>query len=446
MAFSDQANQGGSVLAIRSEEEKLPRRKLAALQLERLKALVRRAYDKVPFYRKSLDRAGVKPGHIKKLQDLEKLPFTLKQDLRDNYPFGMFAVPMSRVVRIHASSGTTGKPTVAGYTKKDITTWAELMARSLMAAGATSRSIVHNAHGYGLFTGGLGVHYGAERLGAAVVPVSGGQTRRQVMLLVDFGPDVICCTPSYALNLAEAGDKMGVDWNKLPLQAGLFGAEPWSENMRAQIEKRLGIKAVDLYGLSEVMGPGVACECVESQSGPHVYEDHFLVEIINPRTGEALEPGEKGELVFTTLTKEALPLIRYRTRDLSSLNLEKCGCGRTGARMSRVTGRTDDMLIIRGVNVFPSQIEHVLLEVEGLEPHYQIIVDRLNNLDVMEVRIEMSEKLFSDEMKELESLTRKIEHDLKDYLGVSAKVRLTEPQSIPRSEGKARRVIDKRKI
>ncbi|HUT53979.1 MAG TPA: phenylacetate--CoA ligase [bacterium] len=433
-------------MAIRSEEERLPRKKLEALQLERLKALADRAYRKVPFYKKSFDRAGVKPGDIKKLKDVEKLPFTVKQDLRDNYPFGMFAVPMNKVVRIHASSGTTGKPTVAGYTRKDIAMWAELMARSFVSAGATPRSIIHNAYGYGLFTGGLGAHYGAERLGATVVPVSGGQTQRQIMLLVDFGPDVICCTPSYALNLAEVGDKLGVDWKKLPLKVGVLGAEPWSENMRSEIEKRLSIKAIDIYGLSEVMGPGVSCECVEGQSGPHVYEDHFLVEIINPQTGAALKPGEKGELVFTTLTKEAFPLIRYRTRDLSSLNQERCVCGRTAARMSRVTGRTDDMLIIRGVNVFPSQIEHVLLDVEGLEPHYQIIVDRVNNLDVMEVQIEMSEKLFSDEMKELDSLTRKIEHDIKDYLGVNAKVKLTEPRSIARSEGKAKRVIDKRKI
>jgi phenylacetate-CoA ligase len=434
------------IVGIRSEEERLPRKKLEALQLERLQALVARVYAKVPFYKKSFDRAGVKPKDIKKLKDVEKLPFTTKPDLRDNYPFGMFAVPMNKVVRIHASSGTTGKPTVAGYTKKDIAMWAEMMARSFESSGATAKSIIHNAYGYGLFTGGLGAHYGAERLGATVVPVSGGQTQRQIMLLTDFGPDVICCTPSYALNLAEVGDKMGVDWKKLPLKVGVFGAEPWSENMRAEIEKRLSIKAIDIYGLSEVMGPGVSCECIESQSGPHVYEDNFLAEIINPQTGETMAPGEKGELVFTTLTKEAFPLIRYRTRDLSSLNQEKCRCGRTVARMSRVTGRTDDMLIIRGVNVFPSQIEHVLLDVEGLEPHYQIIVDRVNNLDVMEVQIEMSEKLFSDEMKQLETLAKKIEHDIKDYLGVNAKVKLTEPQSIARSEGKAKRVIDKRKI
>ncbi|MFO8056912.1 MAG: phenylacetate--CoA ligase [bacterium] len=431
---------------IRSEEEKLPRKKLEELQLERLQALAERVYDKVPFYKEAFDKAGVSPRHIKKLSDITRLPFTSKQDLRDNYPFKMFAVPMHRLVRVHASSGTTGKPTVAGYTKKDIKLWSELMARAFASSGASKKSVIHNAYGYGLFTGGLGAHYGAERLGATVVPVSGGQTQRQMMLLQDFGPDVICCTPSYALNLAEVGEKSGVDFDRLPLKAGVLGAEPWSENMRVEIERRLKIKAMDIYGLSEIIGPGVACECIEDQSGAHVYEDHFIAEVINPDTGEPVAPGEKGELVVTTLTKEAFPLIRYRTRDLTSLNPEKCACGRTAARMHRVTGRTDDMLIIRGVNVFPSQIEHVLLDVEGLEPHYQIMVDRVNNMDVMEVQIEMNEKLFSDELKELDSLAGRIQHDIKDYLGVSAKVRLVEPQTIARSEGKAKRVIDKREI
>ena len=431
---------------IRSEEEKLPRKKLEDLQLTRLKALVERVYTKVPFYKQSFDQAGVKPKDIKKLSDVTKLPFTTKADLRDNYPFKMFAVPMSKVVRVHASSGTTGKPTVAGYTKKDISNWAELIARCLVSAGATKNSIIHNAYGYGLFTGGLGLHFGAEKLGATVVPVSGGQTQRQIMLLVDFGPDVICCTPSYALTLAETGEKMGVDWKKLPLKTAILGAEPWSDNMRMEIQKRMDVKAVDIYGLSEVMGPGVSCECRESQSGPHVYEDHFLAEIVDPATFKPNPAGERGEMVFTTLTKEAFPLIRYRTRDLCALNPEPCVCGRTVARMARVTGRSDDMLIIRGVNVFPSQIEHVLLEVEGLEPHYQIIVDREANLDVMEIQIEMSEKLFSDELKELEGLSKKISHDIKDYLGVNAKIKLVEPQTIQRFEGKAKRVIDKRKI
>jgi phenylacetate-CoA ligase len=431
---------------IRSEEEKLPRKKLEEIQLTRLKALVERVYTKVPFYKRSFDQAGVKPKDIKKLSDVAKLPFTTKSDLRDNYPFKMFAVPMSKVVRVHASSGTTGKPTVAGYTKKDINTWAELIARCLVCAGATKNSIIHNAYGYGLFTGGLGLHFGAEKLGATVVPVSGGQTQRQVMLLTDFGPDVICCTPSYALTLAETGEKMGLDWKKLPLKTAILGAEPWSDNMRMEIQKRMDVKAVDIYGLSEVMGPGVSCECHESQTGPHVQEDHFLAEIVDPTTLKPKAPGERGEMVFTTLTKEAFPLIRYRTRDLCALNQEKCVCGRTLARMARVTGRTDDMLIIRGVNVFPSQIEHVLLKIEGLEPHYQIIVDRKDNLDVMEVQIEMSDKLFSDELKELESLSKKIAHDIKDYLGVNAKIKLVEPQTIKRFEGKAQRVIDKRKI
>jgi phenylacetate-CoA ligase len=431
---------------IRHEEEKYSRKRLAELQLERLKKLVKRVYDKVPFYKKSFDRAGVKPKHLTKLADLAKFPFTVKSDLRDNYPFGMFAVPMKQVVRVHASSGTTGKPTVAGYTKRDIATWGELMARAFVSSGATEHSIIHNAYGYGLFTGGLGAHYGDEHLGAAVVPVSGGQTQRQIMLLQDFGPDLICCTPSYALNLAEVGEQMGVKFSQLKLKAGVFGAEPWSERMRGEIERRLHLKAMDIYGLSEVMGPGVSCECIEAQAGPHVYEDHFIAEIINPDTGEPLPWGEKGELVFTTLSKEAFPLVRYRTRDISRLSPEPCKCGRKMARMERVTGRTDDMLIIRGVNVFPSQIEHVLLKVEGLEPHYQIIVDRIDNLDTMEVQIEMSDKLFSDEMKELTGLTKKIESDIKDYLGVNAKVKLVEPRTIARSEGKAKRVIDKRKI
>jgi phenylacetate-CoA ligase len=431
---------------IRHEEEKYTRKQLEELQLERLQKLVKRVYDKVPFYKKAFDRAGVKPKHLTKLSDLARFPFTVKSDLRDNYPFGMFAVPMKQVVRVHASSGTTGKPTVAGYTKRDIATWGELMARAFVSAGANEHSIIHNAYGYGLFTGGLGAHYGAEHLGATVVPVSGGQTQRQIMLLQDFGPDIICCTPSYALNLAEVGEQMGVKFSQLKLKAGVLGAEPWSERMRAEIERRLHLKAIDIYGLSEVMGPGVSCECLEAQAGPHVYEDHFIAEIINPETGEPLPWGEQGELVFTTLSKEASPLIRYRTRDISRLSPEPCKCGRHMARMERVTGRTDDMLIIRGVNVFPSQIEHVLLEVEGLEPHYQIIVDRVENLDTMEVQIEMSDKLFSDEMKELTGLTKKIESDIKDYLGVNARVKLVEPRTIARSEGKAKRVIDKRKI
>ncbi len=428
-----------------SEEEKLSRKKLEELMLERLKALVERVYENVPFYKKKFDELGVKPKDIKSLNDVSRLPFTTKNDLRDNYPFGMFAVPMDRVVRIHASSGTTGKPTVAGYTAGDIDMWATLMARSFVSAGATRDDIVHNAYGYGLFTGGLGAHYGAEKLGTSVVPVSGGNTQRQVMLLQDFAPTVLCATPSYALNLAGVMKDAGVSKDKIKLRVGVFGAEPWSENMRAQIEEALNIDAVDIYGLSEVMGPGVSCECVEAKAGPHIWMDHFLPEIIDPDTGEPLPPGEKGELVFTTLTKEAFPLIRYRTRDICILDDEPCKCGRTTSRMSRVTGRTDDMLIIRGVNVFPSQIESVLLKHPEVEPHYIIEVDREGALDILTVKVEVTEEAFSDEIKKMESMEKRLVSDIKDLLGVSASVKLVEPKSIKRSEGKARRVIDRRK-
>ncbi len=429
-----------------SREETLPRKELRELQLERLKAVVQRVYERVPFYKKKFDEIGIKPEHIKDLRDIRNLPFTTKDDLRENYPFGMFAVPMTEVVRVHASSGTTGKPTVVGYTRKDIDTWSDLMARSLVCAGVHEGDIIHNAYGYGLFTGGLGFHYGAEKLGATVIPISGGNTQRQLMIMQDFGSTVLCCTPSYALNLADVSDQQGIDIKNFRLRVGIFGAEPWSERMRDEIQKRLNIKAVDIYGLSEVIGPGVSCECIEAQSGLHIFEDHFLVEVIDPETCEPVAPGEEGELVFTTLTKEAFPLIRYRTRDISKLIPEPCACGRTFYRMARVTGRTDDMLIIRGVNVFPSQIEHVLLNIEGLEPHYQIIVDRKGALDELEVQVEVSEKIFSDEMKRLDQLKQRIEHDLKDFLGVSAKVTLVEPRTIQRFEGKAKRVIDRRKI
>lgn len=429
-----------------SEEEKLPRAKLEELMLERLKALVERVYERVPFYRKKFDEVGVKPSHIKSLKDISKLPFTTKADLRDNYPFGMFATPMTEVVRVHASSGTTGKPTVAGYTAKDIDTWAGLMARAFVCAGVRKGDILHNAYGYGLFTGGLGAHYGAEKLGITVVPVSGGNTQRQIMLLEDFGATVLCATPSYTLNLAGVMREMGVTKDRLKLRIGVLGAEPWSENMRAQIEEQMGIDAIDIYGLSEVIGPGVSCECIEAKNGPHIFMDHFLPEIINPDTGEVLKPGEKGELVFTTLTKEAFPLIRYRTRDISILNDEPCKCGRVMWRMQRVTGRSDDMLIIRGVNVFPSQIESVILRHPEVEPHYIIEVDRKDALDVLTVKVEVSEKAFSDEIKKLEQIEKRLEHDIKDFLGVTAKVQLVEPRSIKRSEGKAQRVIDRRKI
>ena len=430
------------------EFETLPREVLEALQLKRLKQVVQRVYHTVGFYRRAFDEAGVTPDDIKTLDDLKRFPFTTKQDLRDNYPFGMFAVPMSSVVRLHASSGTTGRSTVVGYTKRDIDTWSELMARCFVAAGLTKNDIIHNAYGYGLFTGGLGAHYGAEKLGASVIPMSGGNTKRQIMILQDFGPTAICCTPSYALNLAEQGKAMGIDMKALKLRVGIFGAEPWSEKMRQEIENALGITALNIFGLSEIMGPGVAMECLEGRHGMHIFEDHFLVETINPETGEVLPPGEEGELVFTTITKEAFPLIRYRTRDISRLITEPCRCGRTLHRMDRVMGRSDDMLIIRGVNVFPSQIEAVLLAIEGVEPHYQLIVDRAGNLDTLEIQVEVGEQIFAnaDEVKVLQNMERRIVKDIKDYLGVSAKVKLVEPKTIQRFEGKASRVLDKRRI
>ena len=428
------------------EFETLPREALEALQLKRLVATAKRVYTKVPFYKKTFDEAGIKPSDIKSLKDLRRLPFTNKVDLRDNYPFNLFAVPMEQVVRIHASSGTTGKPTVVGYTRRDINTWAELMARSLAAAGAHKNDIIHNAYGYGLFTGGLGIHYGAEKLGASVIPISGGNSKRQIVIMQDFGSTVLTCTPSYALSLVETAEEMGVDFKQLKLKVGIFGAEPWSEKMRDDIERKLNIQAIDIYGLSEVIGPGVSIECLEAKRGLHIFEDHFIPEIIDPKNGEVLPYGQKGELVFTTITKEAFPLIRYRTRDISVLYAEPCKCGRTHVRMERVSGRSDDMLIIRGVNVFPSQIESVLMNIEGVEPHYLLIVDRQGALDTLEVHVEVREEVFSDEVKNLQSLGRRIEKDIKDLLGVNAGVKLVGPKTIQRSEGKAQRVIDKRKI
>jgi phenylacetate-CoA ligase len=428
------------------EVETLPRAGLESIQLKRLQRLVARVYDKVAPYRQKMDAAGIKPEDIRCLADLSKLPFTVKEDLRANYPFGLFTVPLDEVVRVHASSGTTGKPTVVGYTKKDIDTWASLMARALACAGATSGDMVHNAYGYGLFTGGLGAHYGAEKLGATVIPVSGGNTKRQITIMKDFGSTVLLSTPSYALNLAETMDEMGVDPQELSLRVGIFGAEPWSENMREEVERKLNLKAVDIYGLSEVIGPGVAMECLQTTKGMHIFEDHFLPEIIDPATGEVLPPGQQGELVFTTLTKEAFPVIRYRTKDISSLCYDTCECGRTLVRMGKVTGRTDDMLIIRGVNVFPSQVEHVLVGIEGVEPHYQIIVEREGSMDTMTVEVEISDRIFSDEVKQIEQLTHRITADIKDILGVTCRVKLVNPRAIQRSEGKAQRVIDKRKI
>ena len=428
------------------EFETLPREALEAIQLRRLQATLERVHAMVPFYREQFQKAGVTPADIKSLGDLQRLPFTTKQDLRDSYPYGLFAVPMDNVVRIHASSGTTGKVTVVGYTARDINTWAELMARSLVAGGAGRGDIIHNAYGYGLFTGGLGVHYGAERLGASVIPISGGNTKRQVVIMKDFGPTILTCTPSYALYLAEVAAEMGIDFKTLKFKSGIFGAEPWSEAMRGEIEKKLHLAAIDIYGLSEVIGPGVAVECIEAKKGLHIFEDHFIPEIIDPATGEVLPHGQMGELVFTSITKEAFPVIRYRTRDITSLYPEPCICGRSHIRMGRVSGRSDDMLIIRGVNVFPSQIESVLMEVQGVEPHYQLVVDREGNLDILTVMVELGEQAFSDEVKKLQDLEKKIGRNIKDYLGVSAKVKLVEPKTIARSEGKAQRVIDKRKL
>ena len=426
--------------------ETMPREDLETIVLRRLKATIGRIYSNVPFYRRKLEENGITPDDIRSLEDLQRIPFTTKEDLRDNYPYGMFAVPMDNVVRIHASSGTTGQPTVVGYTARDVNTWAELMARSLAAGGATREDIIHNAYGYGLFTGGLGVHYGAEKLGASVIPVSGGNTKRQIVIMKDFGPTILTATPSYALHLAEVADEMGVSFEDLKFKFGIFGAEPWSENMREDIEKKLNLTAVDIYGLSEVIGPGVAIECYEAKNGLHIFEDHFIPEIIDPATGDVLPYGETGELVFTSITKEAFPVIRYRTRDITSLNPEPCICGRTHIRMNRVSGRTDDMLIIRGVNVFPSQIESVLMEMDDVEPHYQLLVDREGTLDTLTVMVEVGEQIFSDEVKHLQDLERKISKNIKDYLGVSAKVKLVEPKAIARSEGKAIRVIDKREM
>ena len=426
--------------------ETMPREELEVLQLTRLQTQVARVYATVPYYRQKMDDAGVSPDDIKTLQDIQRLPFTTKEDLRKNYPFGLFTVPMDDIVRIHASSGTTGQPTVVGYTKGDIKMWAGLMARSLAAAGVTHKDIVHNAYGYGLFTGGLGAHYGAEEMGCAVIPISGGNSKRQITIMKDFGSTVLLATPSYTLNLADTMADMGIDPSELKLRVGIFGAEPWSEQMRQELEKRLQIKAIDIYGLSEVLGPGVAVECIEEQKGLHIMEDHFLPEIVDRDCFEPLAIGEEGELVFTTLTKEAFPVIRYRTKDICRLVSDVCTCGRTFYRMPKITGRSDDMLIIRGVNVFPSQIEEVLIGTEGVEPHYQLIVERHGSLDTIEAQVEVSEEFFSDEVKGLETLALKIKTNIKDLLGISCNIKLVEPKTIQRSEGKAQRVIDKRKI
>ena len=430
------------------EKETLPRLELEALQLQRLQDLCRRVCANVPFYAQKFDQAGVKPDRIRRLSDIQHLPFTEKQDLRDNYPYGLFAVPRDNVVRIHASSGTTGRVTVVGYTRRDVDNWAELMARSLSAAGAGRQDMIHVAYGYGLFTGGLGAHYGAERLGAMVVPSSSGATRRQVHFMKDLGATVLCCTPSYALHLHEAALEEGLDFKDksvMSLKTGVFGAEPWSEEMRRTIEEKMGINAMNIYGLSEIMGPGVSMECVEAKCGLHIFEDHFLPEIIDPVTGRVLPHGEEGELVLTTLTKEAVPLVRYRTRDITRMDPTPCKCGRTHLRMGRVMGRSDDMLIIRGVNVYPSQIEAILVDTEGLTPHYQIMVDRVDNLDQMTVAVEMSEDFLNGgEIRKLQQTTGLLSRRIKEFLGVNAQIRLVEPRTLARSEGKAQRVIDHR--
>ncbi len=423
--------------------ECMSREDLEELQLSRLQSIVRTVYNKVPSYKRSFDKAGVKPDDIRSLGDLAKIPFITKSDLRESYPFEMFVVPMEDIVRIHSSSGTTGKPVVAGYTRKDIDTWAELMARSLVCAGAGKKDIIQNSYGYGLFTGGLGVHYGGERIGATVIPSSGGNTKRQVMMLQDFGSTVLTATPSYVLYIAEVAAEMGIDIRELPLRVGILGAEPWSDSMRDEIEEKLNIDALDIYGLTEIIGPGVSIEC-EEKDGLHVFEDHFLTEIIDPDTGETLPYGETGELVFTTLTKEAFPVIRFRTKDITSLNVEPCKCGRTIVRMARVSGRTDDMLIIRGVNVFPSQIESVLMGIEETEPHYELVVSKRGTLDELELRVEVSESIFSDEVRNLEALQDKIRDEIESVLGISLEVTLVEPKTIARSEGKAKRVKDLR--
>lgn len=415
------------------------------IQSERLRETVRRIYHNVPYYRKKMQQSGITAGDIHGIEDIQKLPFTTKIDLRDNYPFGLFTVPMSEIVRLHASSGTTGKPTVVGYTRKDIQMWAEVVTRSLCMAGVHRNDIVQIAYGYGLFTGGLGLHYGSENLGASVIPISGGNTHKQIQLMEDFGSSVLCCTPSYALNIAEVMKEMKVEIKNLKLRVGVFGAEPWSEAMRKEIETKLGIKAIDIYGLSEIVGPGVSCEC-DHQCGMHINEDHFFPEIIDPETLQPLAVGEIGELVFSTISKEGIPLIRYRTRDLTRLIYDKCACGRTLVRMEKCKGRSDDMLIIRGVNVFPSQVETVLLNMSEVEPHYLLIIDREGSLDLMTVMVEVQEQFFSDEIKKLQELRMKITRNLESILGISVNVKLVEPKTIERTAGKAKRVIDNRKI
>ena len=428
------------------EVESRAQAELERQQLRDLSDLAARVYDNVPFYTKKFDEAGVKPADIQSLADIAKLPFTTKDELRQTYPYGLLAVPETEILEIHTSSGTTGTPVVDAYTRKDIEIWSEAMARTLAMAGAGSGDVIQNAYGYGLFTGGLGVHYGARKLGANVIPISAGNTKRQLMIMRDFGTTLLTCTPSYSLYLAEVAKEEGMDFRSFKVKAGCFGAEPWSENMRVEIEEKLSLSAHDIYGLTEIIGPGVSSEC-EAKDGLHINEDFFYPEIIDPATGNVLPDGEKGELVFTTLTKEGTPIVRYRTRDITYLTRGACSCGRTIVKMHRLLGRTDDMLIIRGVNVFPSQIEQVLMRIEGTEPHYQIVVDRgATQLDEVEVLVEVEESLFSDTTKNLESLKAKIEAEIRSDLGIGARVKLVEPKTIERSMGKAQRVVDKRQL
>ncbi len=425
--------------------ETMPREALERLQVERLRALVARLHATVPFYRKALDERGIRADGVRTLADLRRLPFTHKTDLRDTYPFGLFAVPLSEVVRIHASSGTTGKPIVVGYTRDDLTLWTEMMARVLTAGGVTRDDVVHNAYGYGLFTGGLGFHYGAERVGATVIPLSGGFTERQLLMMRDLGSTILCCTPSYAVFLAEEIAAAGITPRDLKLRVGFFGAEPWSEPMRREIEQRLGILALDIYGLSEVVGPGVSVECPEKR-GLHISEDHFLPEVIDPVTLEPLPPGRVGELVFTTLTKQGIPLLRYRTRDLAALTVEPCPCGRTLVRMSKIAGRSDDMLIIRGVNLFPSQVETILVTIPELEPQYLLVVRREKALDELEVVVEAKREVFAAGPSGIEALQRRVQRELHQGIGLPAAVRVVEPKALERSVGKAKRVLDERRL
>lgn len=426
-----------------AELETMDRSQLSDLQGDRLGQLVNYVYENVPFYRDKLDAHGIAPDSIDSIDQIAELPMTEKDDFRKNYPYGMFATDLDEVVRVHASSGTTGQPTVVGYTEEDIDLWARTAARTLACGGGTPEDVVQVAYGYGLFTGGLGMHYGGEKLGATVIPMSSGNTKRQLQLMQDFGTTLICCTPTYALQLLEAAERRGIDFHDLPLKAGFFGAEPWSDSMRKSIEAKMGVEALDIYGLSEIIGPGVSSECL-AHNGLHVFEDHFYPEVVDPKTGEPVPEGEKGELVITCFTKQTLPLIRYRTRDITSITREPCSCGRTMTRMERVSGRTDDMLIIRGVNVFPSQIESVLLDIEETEPHYRIIVDREDTMDELEIQVEVNQEIFSDEIKQLEELKKKIAYEINNTLNLRAKITLVEPKTLKRQQGKSQRVVDRR--